>query len=168
MHMRREYGHELSKSLRTSHVLTGCQLLSLSFAFLLRYWPKIMAALLISTLMLPSSAQQTTSISKKEAAIKRKADTLTPNAPISVLCVHAAEEYGNFVSNDQDSLTFYDIDRKANMTLKYADVRKIKDGYGGYNSLQKTHTDHTRAIIVTAAVIAVIGGLIGAAAAAKN
>jgi hypothetical protein len=32
-----------------------------------------------------------------------------------------------FLSNDQEELTFLDVDRKAEETLKYADGRTIKD-----------------------------------------
>jgi len=128
---------------------------------------KVLVALLISTLALPCCAQQVAPLSKKAAAIKRKADNLTPQTPISVVRVHAEEEFGNFLSNNQEGFTFYDVDRKADVTLKYADVRKIKDGYGGYNSFQKKHTDHTRAIIIGAIVLGGLAGLIGAATAAK-
>ena len=90
--------------------------------------------------------QQVVPLSKEVAAVKRKADTLTPDAPISVIPIHAEEEYGNFVSSNAEEFTFYDVDRKAEVTLKYAEVRKIKDGYGGYNSIRGRHTDRTRAI----------------------
>lgn len=133
-----------------------------------RFLSRILAALLICLLALTSSAQQAAPLPKKAAAVKRKADTLTPHAPISVIPIHAEEEYGNFVSSAAEAFTFYDVDRKTEVTFKYADVRKIKDGYGGYNSIRERHTDHTKAIIVVVAVIVAIGALIGAVAAAKN
>src|SRR5258708_6090145 len=94
-----------------------------------RFLSRILAALLISLLTLTSSAQQAAPLSKKTAAVKRKVDTLTPHAPISVIPIHAEEEYGNFVSGNAEGFTFYDVDRKTEVTLKYADVQKIKDGY---------------------------------------
>jgi hypothetical protein len=128
---------------------------------------KVLATLLISTLALTSSAQQVAPLSKQGAAVKRKADTLAPRAPISVVRIRAEEEFGNFLSNNQEGFTFYDVDRKAEVTLKYADVRKIKDGYGGYNSIQKRHTDRTKALIIGAVAAGVLVTLIAAAAAAK-
>jgi hypothetical protein len=128
---------------------------------------KVLAALLISTLMWTSSAQQVAPLSKREAAVKRKADTLAPRAPISVVRIHAEEEFGNFLSNNQEGFTFYDVDRKSEVTLKYANVRKIKDGYGGYNSFQKKHTDRRKALIIGAVVAGVLVTLIAAAAAAQ-
>ena len=133
-----------------------------------RFLSRILVVLLVSILALTSSAQQAAPLSKKAAAVKRKADTLTPHAPISVIPSHAEEEYGNFVSSDAVGFTFYDVDRKTEVTLKYADVRKIKDGYGGYNSIRGRHTDRTRAIIVVVAVIGALGAVIGAVAAAKD
>lgn len=107
-------------------------------------------------------------LSKKEAAIKRKVNQLAPGAPISVVRIDSQEEFGRFVSGDQQGFTFYDVDRKAEITLNYAEVRKIKDGYGGYNSAQQRHTDRTKAILIMLVVAGALGGLIGAAAAAKN
>ena len=133
-----------------------------------RFLSRIVAVLLIWLVTLTSSAQQAAPLSKQAAAIKRKADTLTPRAPISVIPIHAEEEYGNFVSGNAEGFTFYDVDRKTEVTLKYADVRKIKDGYGGYNSIRGRHTDRTKAIIVVVAVTVALGALIGAVAAAKN
>ncbi len=129
---------------------------------------KGLAAFLISILALISNAQQPTPLSKKEAAIKRKVDQLAPRAPISVVPINSQEEYGQFVSSNQEGFTFYDADRKAEVTLKYAEVCKIKNGYGGYNAAQQRHTDRTKTIVIVLAVVGALGGLIGAAAAAKN
>jgi hypothetical protein len=133
-----------------------------------RFLSRILIVLLICLLTHTSNAQQAASLSNKAAAVKRKADTLAPHAPISVISIHAEEEYGNFVSGNAEGFTFYDVDRKTEVTLKYADVRKIKDGYGGYNSLRGRHTDRTKTIIVVVAVIGALGALIGAVAAAKD
>ncbi len=129
---------------------------------------KILAATLIAALALTSSAQQVAPLSPREAAIKQKADHLALNAPISVIRFHAEEEFGKFLSNDQESITFYDIDDKADVTLKYADVKKIKNGYGGYNWMRGRHTDRTKGLIVAAVVVGALALLIGAAATAKD
>ena len=73
-----------------------------------------------------------------------------------------------FLSRDQEGFTFRDIDSKIDVTMKYSEVRKLKNGYGGYNSIKGRHTDRTKAIVVTVAVLGALGALIGAAAAAKN
>ena len=67
---------------------------------------KIFAVFLVAMLVLTGNAQQTAPVglAKKAAAIKRKADSLTPQAHISVVRIHAEEEYGSFVSNDAERL----------------------------------------------------------------
>ena len=129
---------------------------------------RLLAGLLISVMSFTSSAQQVSPLSRKADEIKRKADALGPNAAISVIPIHGAEEYGNFLSSGSEELTFYDVDRKTKVTLKYTEIREIKDGYGGYNSAVRRHTDRTKATIVIVAVVAVLGGLIAAAASARN
>ncbi len=118
-------------------------------------------------LVLTSNAQQLTPLSKKDAAIKRKVDQLAPHAPISVVPINQGG-VRSFVSSDEHGFTFYDIDRKAEVTLKYAEVRKVKNGHGGYNAIQQRHTDRTKALLIVLAVAGALGGLIAAAATAKN
>lgn len=59
------------------------------------------------------------------------------------------------------------MDQKQDVTLKYDDVKKVKDGYGGYNSIQGKHTDRTKRLVIVLVVVGVLGAVIGAAAAAK-
>lgn len=113
------------------------------------------------------SAQQVPLLSTKAAAVKRKADHLSPRAPISVVRSDADEEFGTFLSNDQEGFTFYDIDRKADVTLKYETVKKIKDGYGGYNYAVHRHVDRERNLIIAAVVLGGLAVLVIAAAAAR-
>ena len=93
---------------------------------------------------------------------------LSPETHITVIPLQGEEEFGKFVSSTDADFTFFDVDRKSNVTLRYSTVRKIKEGYGGYNSFQHRHTDRTRGLIVVAVAIGVLGGLIAAVAVAKN
>ena len=129
---------------------------------------RTIAALLILCLTATANGQQSPALSKHAEMVKRKIGNLAPNAHISVIKVQGEEQYGNFQSGDTLSFTFLDVDRHENVTLRYEDVRKIKNGYGGENSLHRKHTDHTKAIIITVVVLGVLGGVIAAAAAAKN
>lgn len=129
---------------------------------------RALAALLIVATTLTAVAQQSPSLSKKAQAVKRKVDSLAPHSRVTVIPVHGNEEFGEFLSRDQDAFAFHDVDRNADVTLKYAEVRKVKSGYGGYNSVSGRHTDRTRAIIVTAIVLGALGALITAAATARN
>ncbi len=129
---------------------------------------KILAMFLISILPVTGVAQQVSPLSKREAAIKHKVDQLAPHAKITVARKDADMEFGDFVSCDRQTFRFYDIDRRVEVTLQYADVRKIKNGYGGFNSVQQRHTDRTKAVLIVVAVVGALGVLIGAAASARN
>ena len=129
---------------------------------------RVVAVCLLVAVAITASAQPSANLPKRAEMIKRKADSLTSHSPISVIPVHGGEEFGEFLSNDQEGLTFRDIDRKVDVTLKYTEVRKLKNGYGGYNSPRGRHTDRSKAIIITAVVLGGLGALIGAAATAKN
>jgi len=100
------------------------------------------------------NAQQPPVASKQVSEVKAKVGKLSPQAHISVIPNQGEEEFGRFVSSDQEGFVFYDIDRKMNVSLKYEEVRKIRNGYGGYNSIARRHTDHHRAM-VTVVVVAV-------------
>lgn len=129
---------------------------------------RAVAALLIVTTSVTVGAQQSLNLSKKAQAVKHKVDTLAPHSRISVIPVHGDEEFGEFLSNDKDGFAFRDVDRNADVTLRYSEVRKVKSGYGGYNYARGRHTDHTRAMVITALVLGGLGALIAAAATARN
>lgn len=128
---------------------------------------QIITTALILTFALPASAQQPAPLSEQEQTVKLKADHLSLKAKISVVRLYKDEEFGTFISNNAEEFTFYDVDRKAEVTLKYAEVKRIKEGYGGYNSVAGRHVDRRRNLIVVALVVAGLAVLIGAAAAAK-
>lgn len=128
---------------------------------------KIVAAILSIALAQTCIGQQVVPLTKMAESVKQKADKLATHARISVVQLHAGEQFGEFVSNDQQGFTFYDVDRKADVSLQYSEVRKIKDGYGGYNSIHRTHTDRTRGLIFVLAIAGVLVGVIVAAAVSK-
>ena len=129
---------------------------------------RFVAVLLIVALGMSGSAQETPALSKKALAIKHTADSLTPHSRMSVIPTQGDEEFGEFLSNNQEGLTFLDVDRKIEVTLRYADIRKIKKGYGGYNNATGTHIDRTKSLVVVALVVGAIGALLAAVATAKN
>ena len=110
---------------------------------------------------------QAVPLSTKAEAVKRKADTLRPHDHISVIPLRSREEYGEFMSDDANGFTFFDIDLKQDVVLRYEDVKKIKNGYGGYNTVTGRHTDHTRGVFFVVLFAVLIGSIAGAAAAAK-
>lgn len=135
--------------------------------FMERVLYKFLAVLFLLTTTLPGISQQAAPLSRRAAAVREKAKSLSPHAAISVVPEQGEEEFGNFVSSGPQSFTFYDIDRKTEVTFDYVNVRKIKDGYGGYNSVRRRHTDRTKALIIRFAVLGGLAALIVAAAAAQ-
>ena len=99
--------------------------------------------------------------------MKQKADQISRGARISVVRVHGPEEFGTFLRNDEEEFTFYDVDRKMDVTLRYEAVKKIKDGYGGYNFPNHRHVDRDKNLIVAAVVLGGLVVLIFAAAMSK-
>jgi hypothetical protein len=97
-----------------------------------------------------------------------KVATLRAGDTISIVFLHAAERYGTFQSSRQDDFTFHDVDQNADVTFPYAEVKKVKGGFGGYNSLTHKHTDHTRAYIGVGIATGILVGVVAAAAAARN
>jgi hypothetical protein len=113
-----------------------------------------------------ASAQQVPALDKKSISIRRKADSLAPQARISIIYKRSGESYGKFLSDDAESFTYYDIDSQTNVTAHYADVKKLKDGYGGRNSVTGRHTDRTKGLLIGGAVAAIL--IIVVIAAAKS
>lgn len=123
--------------------------------------PKLIACWLIVCCISCAIAQKVDPLSKQTMAVKQKAESLSLKAHITVIRLNAPKEFGDFLSCDQQSLTFYDVDSRTNVTLEYAKIKKIKDGYH-YNFLRGKHTDPPRTIIVLPIVIGVfLGAIIG-------
>ncbi len=114
------------------------------------------------------AAQQPVQSSSRQSDVARKVATLRAGDKISVIFMHDAERYGTFQSSRQDEFTFRDVDQNADVTFSYTDVKKVKNGYGGYNSVTHKHTDHTKAYIGIGIATGLIVEVVVAAAAAKN
>ena len=124
-------------------------------------------ACLIVLVLLSEAALAQAVPSQHGAQVKAQVDKLATGDKLSVIPFHAAEEYGTLISKDPDSFTFYDVDTKATVQLRFENVKKVKAGYGGYNSMRGRHTDRTKSFV---AGIFIMGGLIAlvlAAASAK-
>lgn len=125
------------------------------------------AWLVLGSTASPGHAQSVPVLSRHAAGIEQKASRLAPQAPISVKPFKAEEEYGRFLVNGKDSFTFFDIDQKANVTLKYEAVKNIRNGYGGYNHATQRHVDRKKSLIIAGVVVGGLAALIIAAATAR-
>lgn len=128
---------------------------------------RIVVALTLTCSVPIGFAQQTSVLNKRDTALKRKADSLAPQAHISVIPLRGEEMFGNYISNDQQGINFYDVDSKLTVNLGYSDILKIKKGYGGYNFIHKKHTDRDTSRTVVLLFAGILGAVIVAAAVSK-
>jgi hypothetical protein len=56
----------------------------------------------------------------------------------------------------EQSFSLYEVDEKRTVTVSYEEVKKVRQGYGGYNSISGRHVDPVRSRIA----MIVIGGLL--------
>jgi len=101
-----------------------------------------------------SVAQQ---LSPATTKLRAHVQSISSGSKISILFLHEDERFGTFISAADTTFRFHDIDTQQDRTISYDDVRKVKLGYGGYNSAAHRHIDHTKALIIGGIVI---GGLI--------
>src|SRR5258708_19228447 len=85
------------------------------------------------------SAQQPPSPTKRANEIKAKVEKLSPQAHISVIPIQGDEEFGKFLSSDQESFTFHDIDRKTDFRLNNEELKNFKNVYGAFKPIFVTH-----------------------------
>lgn len=125
---------------------------------------RILVTLIVLCSLQNGSAQQGSTLSTRELALKHKADGLAAQAHISVIPVRGEEVFGKFISNDEQAIRFYDVDRKIDVSFPYSEVLKIKNGYGGYNTISKRHTDRTVSRIFIAITVGALTALVIAVA----
>ncbi len=111
----------------------------------------------------PCAAQQTQPSSNAAAAVKRRVAQLSPGDKISVVRRDAPEAFGTYLAMSDDDFSFYDVDLKTDVHLKYESVRRVKNGYGGYNTVRHRHTDRTKGLVITAAIVVGVAVVLGVA-----
>ena len=130
---------------------------------------KMVALFLVASMLGTGNAQQAPALSKHAVKIKAAVEALTQDARISVIRSQGLEEYGKFQSHDEVGFSFYDVDIHKNVTLSYEEVRKIKNGYGGYNHVTGRHTDRGKRVLITAIFLgALLGGMVALVASQKD
>ena len=84
---------------------------------------------------------------------------------ISVIARNAPETYGTLLTAEPATFTYHDVDDKLDKTLSYEVVKKVKAGYGGYNSIRNRHTDRTKVLVISVILVAGLIALVFAATA---
>lgn len=120
-------------------------------------------------LAVPATAVGQQSLSQNALKIERHVAQLAPDAKISVIPYQGREEFGRFVSRTAEGFTFHDVDSGTDVTMKYEEVKHLRNGYGGYNSITGRHVDRQRSRIFGAVFLAaLLGGLLVALALSPN
>ena len=76
---------------------------------------------------------------------------------VTVLMKGKPSYHGDLREAGDSSFSLYEVDEKRTLTIGYEDVKKVRRGYGGYNSVIGRHLDPLHSRI---AVIAVLGSLV--------
>jgi uncharacterized protein (DUF2249 family) len=118
-------------------------------------------------LTLSATAQQASlapiALSKRAEKVKTAIGKLSPGGKLSVIPTHGPEEYGALLSSTDNAFTFHDVDTNADVLFRFEDVRKVREGYGGYNNFAHKHVDRTRSRIAIACVLGGVAVVLGVA-----
>jgi len=112
----------------------------------------------------PAFAQQPP-LSAQAQKVHDQVAALPMGSKISVIARNAPETYGTLLTAEPATFTYHDVDDNLDKTLSYEAVKKVKVGYGGYNSLHHRHTDRTKVLVITVIFVAGLLALVFAATA---
>lgn len=96
-------------------------------------------------------------LSPSAAKIRTAIRSLSPGAAVTILMKGRPSYHGDLVETSDRSFLLYEVDARRTLTVQYEDVKKIRRGYGGYNSISGRHVDPLHRRI---AVIAIAGALV--------
>jgi hypothetical protein len=66
------------------------------------------------------------------------------------------------------SFSFYEVDEKRTRMVGYEDVKKVRRGYGGYNSVSGRHVDPLHSRVAVIALLGTLVAIVVAVALAKS
>ena len=96
-------------------------------------------------------------LSPSAARIRSAIRSFLRGQKLTILMKGKPSYHGDLREAGDHSFVIYEVDEKRTLTIGYEDVKKVRRGYGGYNSATGRHVDPLRSRI---AVIAVVGGLV--------
>jgi hypothetical protein len=76
--------------------------------------------------------------------------------------------HGDLREAGDSSFSLYEVDEKRTLTIEYEDVKNVRRGYGGYNSVSGRHVDPLHNRIVVIAVLGTLVAIVVAVALAKS
>jgi len=124
----------------------------------------VVAAIFLWT-SLCTAQQATITLSPSAQKIRQKVRALSAGAEVTLLMKRRPEYHGDLISAGDLNLLLYEVDEKRKIEVSYEDIKKVRRGYGGYNTISGHHVDLVRrriAVIALGAVLVAIGVAVAA------
>jgi hypothetical protein len=109
---------------------------------------RLAAVLCLISLPLCQAQQTTPPLSVPAAKIRATVQGLGPGAHLTVIKKDGAECHGSLIASGSESFSLREVDERRSVDLYYEDVKKVRFGYGGYNSVTGRHVDPVRTRLV--------------------
>ncbi len=116
-----------------------------------------LVAILLMVSVPLAQAQQAVSLSAKAEKIRHHVTALSLGSPITVIMQNKAEYHGSLGTVRATEFVVNEVDENRPVTVRYEDVNKLRNGYGGYNFISGKHVDPFRSKV---AAVVVLGSLL--------
>jgi hypothetical protein len=107
-------------------------------------------------------------LSPSAVKIRNAVRSLSPGEKVTILRKGKPSYHGSLVSAGDDSFLLYEVDERQTVTIPYEEVKKVRRGYGGYNSVSGRHVDPLRNRIAALAVLGALVAVVLAVALTKD
>jgi hypothetical protein len=121
-----------------------------------------LALLMTNTKLCPSQfnaanpPQSNQTLSSQAEKIKRQVEKFGIGKDVTVILIDNREYYGAIGNIEADGFQIAEIDLKQRVSFRFSEVKKVRKGYGGWNSAAGKRVNPRTNLI---AGIAVLGGL---------
>ena len=107
-------------------------------------------------------------LSPSAVKIRDKIQALAPGDKVTVLRKDKPPYHSDLRKVEDRSFSLYEVDEKQIVNVKYEEVKKVRHGYGGYNSISGRHVDPLHNRIAVIALAGTLVAIVLAVALAKD
>lgn len=107
-------------------------------------------------------------LSPSAVRIRAAIRALPPGREVTILMKGRPSYHGDLREAGDYSFLLYEVDEKRTRMVGYEDVKKVRRGYGGYNSVSGRHVDPLHSRIAVIAVLGTLVAIVMAVALAKS
>ena len=123
------------------------------YRFCLRFCLRFWAAWLLAICIPACQAQQAAvPLSPRAQRIQSRIQALPAGARLTAILKDKTEYHGGLLSADDTGFILDEVDLKRQIAVHYEDVKKLRSGYGGLNTVSGRHVDPVRSKIVVIAI----------------